>query len=47
MYIADGKAKWNDIPQCSRQSLYKQIVPAVIVAVQGQIEYESTWKLLG
>lgn len=29
------------------QTLYKQAVPAVTVAVQDQTEYESTWKLLG
>ncbi len=28
------------------QSLYKQAVPAVTVAVPWQTEYESTWKLL-
>lgn len=31
----------------SEQSLYEQAVPAVIVAIPDQAEYELAWKLLG
>ncbi len=37
----------SHVPQRSGQSLYKQAVPAVTVAVSDQAKYGSPWKLLG
>lgn|GEM_PF-6259782 len=41
------QARRSDVPQRSGQSLYKQAVPAVIVEIPEQAEYESVWTLLG
>ncbi len=41
------QARRSNVPQRSGQSLYKQAVPAVTVALPNQAEYEPTWKLLG
>lgn len=37
----------DDVLQQSGQSLYEQAVPAVIVAIPDQAEYEPARKLLG
>ncbi|EEY0620716.1 hypothetical protein DLF58_005115, partial [Escherichia coli O157] len=42
-----SQARRGDVPQRSGQSLYEQAVPAVIVAIPDQTEYEPARKLLG
>lgn len=41
------QARRSNVPQRSGESLYKQTVPAVTVAIPDQAECESAWKLLG